>query len=61
MANHDVLAQDKDLKLFLESDTFSLDVGPLSLATLLRNLNVLCDTDQAQEGGERHRAGRRVE
>ncbi|VDB90633.1 unnamed protein product [Peniophora sp. CBMAI 1063] len=26
MANHEVLSRDKDLKLFLESDTFSLDI-----------------------------------
>ena len=30
IANHPVLQKDPDLKLFLESDTFSLDVRPFS-------------------------------
>jgi sorting nexin-1/2 len=39
-ANHPVLSKDPDLKLFLESDTFSLDVSPLS-AQILFHLVVL--------------------
>lgn len=30
IANHPVLCKDPDLKFFLESDNFSLDVGPFS-------------------------------
>ena len=31
IANHPVLQKDSDLKLFLESDTFSLDVSPVPM------------------------------
>lgn len=34
IANHPVLGKDADLKLFLESDTFSLDVRPLPFLSI---------------------------
>jgi sorting nexin-1/2 len=51
IANHPVLGKDVDLKFFLESDTFALDVS--SLATLIRlakglNMIQIC-LDEAQE------------
>lgn len=52
IANHPVLQKDPDLKLFLESDTFSLDVC-YSLRPR-NNVGVLMNcTDQTQESGNR--------
>ena len=50
IANHPVLGKDSDLRMFLESDSFALDVG---LSCLIRDdLMLMClwYVDQAQEG-----------
>lgn len=47
-ANHPMLASDPDLKLFLESDTFTLEVRPSMLLCPARVLKLFA-TDQAPE------------
>jgi sorting nexin-1/2 len=50
IANHPVLCKDQDLKFFLESDTFALDVCDCLTLFLSRRLFLL---DQAQESRDR--------
>ena len=50
MANHPVLAKDSDLRFFLESDTFTLDVGMIYVRPSLILTKRFCVIDQTQEG-----------
>lgn len=47
IANHSVLNKDPDLRLFLESDTFSLDVSAFLCCTAYKFLSVVLSVDQA--------------
>lgn len=58
IANHPVLGKDPDLKLFLESDTFSLDVRPL-LSSILFYLIVYLWSNRLSTA--RRRSRRNVE
>jgi hypothetical protein len=51
IANHPVLGKDADLKLFLESDTFALDVCGLPRFLFMKVL-IRFASDQAPQGGD---------
>ena len=50
IANHPVLAKDPDLKLFLESDTFSLDVSDDFRLGCLRGCALTYNADRSSTG-----------
>ena len=51
MANHPVLAKDPDLRFFLESDTFALDVSVIYTMPDVMLTKRLWIVDQTQKGG----------